>query len=63
MTAGSDCLTGKRQYATRQAAAETVAAQRARIPGTRPAPFRCAWCGCFHVGNRRADSSKHRARR
>jgi hypothetical protein len=63
MTAGSDCLTGKRQFATKQTAAATARALRARTPGTHASPFRCAWCSCFHVGNRRADGSKHRARR
>jgi hypothetical protein len=60
--AGSDCPTGKIQYATRETASGSAHILRAHRGGT-AAPFRCAWCECWHVGNRRADSSKGRQRR
>jgi hypothetical protein len=56
---GSDCKTGKIQYVTRDAA---LAAARSVKDRRSLQPFRCAWCGCFHNGNRRGEASKARAR-
>jgi hypothetical protein len=58
---GSDCVTGKRQYATRRAA--SAAASGLRSKGAFTYAFKCAWCGCFHIGNRRAWNSKSRSQR
>ncbi len=60
---GSDCVTGKRQFANREVAQQTAKALSRRSPGLRPSAFRCSWCECWHVGNRRAEGSKHRSRR
>lgn len=61
---GSDCKTGKRQFATRKAAlGASHSVQRNRKEGLAPRPYKCAWCLCFHVGNRRSNASKSRGRR
>lgn len=63
---GSDCKTGKRQYVSRKAALGAYhSVQRNRGVGgaNAPRPFRCAWCFCWHVGNRRGNASKSRHRR
>lgn len=57
---GSDCVTGKRQFATKQAASSAASGLRAK--GHHTYAYKCAWCGCFHTGNRRAWSSKNRGR-
>jgi hypothetical protein len=58
---GSDCLTGKQQYATKEVAAESAKAARAR--GWPMRPYRCPLCQCWHVGNSRQSNSKSRRRR
>lgn len=55
---GSDCVTGKRQYATFDAARRAATAHRAKTLR----PFKCAWCLTWHTGNRRGHHSKARAR-
>ena len=55
---GSDCVTGKRQYADRQAASDAASAGRAR--GWLTYSYRCGWCRCYHIGNRKGSSSKSR---
>jgi hypothetical protein len=60
--AGSDCPSGKWQFATRDAAA----ARAARLRDGRSVnahAYRCEWCACYHIGNRRAQASKNRRRR
>jgi hypothetical protein len=59
---GSDCPTGKIQFATFDTA-DTRARSLHRRRGGSARPYHCAWCGCWHLGNRRADSSKGRQRR
>jgi hypothetical protein len=61
VTKGSDCPTGKRQFASKAAARDAAGGLRAR--GGYPAVFRCAWCQTWHVGNRPAHTSKNRGRR
>lgn len=60
---GSDCKTGKRQFATRKAALGAYHSVQRRREGLGPHPYKCAWCLCFHVGNRRSNASKSRKRR
>jgi hypothetical protein len=62
-SAGSDCKTGKRQFATRKAAMGAYHSLHRSREGLGPQPFRCAWCLCWHVGNRRGNASKARGRR
>jgi hypothetical protein len=57
---GSDCPTGKWQFATFDAANQKAAALHRG--GSSAHPYRCALCGCWHVGNRRANNSKSRQR-
>lgn len=58
---GSDCVTGKVQFATRDAAQAAARSLRKRHHYP-PAPFRCALCDCWHIGNRRGGASKARTR-
>jgi hypothetical protein len=60
-TEGSDCVTGKRQYATRRAA-DSAASGLRHDKGWYTYSFVCSWCGCYHIGNRRAWNSKGRRR-
>jgi hypothetical protein len=61
---GSDCPTGKAQYATKQYAIEaSVALRHNRKRGHTANAYRCAWCSLFHVGNKGGDTSKGRRRR
>jgi hypothetical protein len=60
---GSDCPTAKRQFATRRAALGAYHSVQRNREGLAPRPYRCAWCLCFHVGNRRSNASKARGRR
>lgn len=60
---GSDCKTGKRQFATRKAAMGSYHSLQRRREGLAPRPYKCAWCLCWHVGNRRSNASKGRGRR
>jgi hypothetical protein len=55
---GSDCVTGKRQYADRDTAKDAAQAGRAR--GWLTYSYRCPFCQCWHIGNRRGSSSKSR---
>lgn len=57
---GSDCITGKHQYATRQVANEVAKSARSR--GWPCRSYRCPWCGCYHIGNPRRENSKSRHR-
>jgi hypothetical protein len=59
-TEGSDCVTGKQQYATRRAA--VAAASGLRHKGANTYAFRCGFCDCYHVGNRGGLNSKGRQR-
>jgi hypothetical protein len=60
---GSDCPTGKRQYATREAADAAVAAGR-RQGWSSINRYRCPLCECWHTGNKfRFETSKNRTRR
>jgi len=62
MEQGSDCPTGKRQYATRQAADAAVAAGRRR-GWTSFNRYHCALCRCWHTGNKmRFETTKNRNR-
>jgi hypothetical protein len=58
---GSDCPTGKRQYATRRAASEAASGLR-HARGWHTYAYKCDWCECYHIGNRRAWNSKGRQR-
>jgi hypothetical protein len=60
---GSDCKTGKRQFATRKAAMGSYHSLQRRREGLAPRPYKCAWCLTWHVGNRRSNVSKGRTRR
>jgi hypothetical protein len=61
---GSDCPTGKAQYATKQYAINAaIALKRNRNRGCTANAYRCAWCALFHVGNKGGDTSKGRRRR
>jgi hypothetical protein len=60
---GSDCKTGKRQFATRKAAMGSYHSLQRRREGLAPRPYKCAWCLTWHVGNRRSNASKGRTRR
>jgi hypothetical protein len=60
---GSDCKTGKRQFATRKAALGSYHSVQRQREGLGPVPFKCAWCLCWHVGNRRGNASKSRGRK
>jgi hypothetical protein len=62
MVEGSDCLTGKRQFATKRDAIQSASSLRRKQHGT-PNAFRCAWCECWHVGNKGGDTSKGRNRK
>jgi hypothetical protein len=55
---GSDCLTGKKQYVSRQAA--NADAKAARKRGWATYCYRCAWCACYHIGNRRGSDPRRR---
>ena len=57
---GSDCITGKTQYATKSLA--QAAARAANARGWPTNSYRCQWCDCYHIGNRRQDNSKSRKR-
>jgi hypothetical protein len=59
---GSDCVTGKRQFATK-ADAIGWAARLRPFRGRSANAFRCGYCDCWHVGNKGGDTSKGRARR
>jgi hypothetical protein len=62
-TAGSDCLSGKTQYATKKIAAEAAAAART-ARGWPMREYICPYCQCWHIGNStRATNSKARHRR
>jgi hypothetical protein len=60
---GSDCPTGKMQYATKDAARQAAAAKRRRMNWRNARSYQCPWCRCFHIGNPRGDNSKARKRR
>lgn len=61
---GSDCQTGKRQFATRQAAQNAATAVRYQRGRRTIHPFKCSWCLCWHTGNAdRSENSKSRKRR
>lgn len=61
LSIGSDCVLGKTQYADRQAAQD--AAKAARVRGWYSAyAYRCQYCSCYHIGNRRGQNSKGRTR-
>lgn len=50
---GSDCVTGKAQYVSKSAAQAHIRGVRAqRKDGARLNAFRCAFCECYHVGNK-----------
>ena len=57
---GSDCVTGKNQYATRDDAKQSAQAGRAR--GWQTYTYRCPFCECYHIGNRRDQNSRNRRR-
>jgi hypothetical protein len=59
---GSDCPTRKRQFATKRDAIELASSLRDRR-GRSANAYRCAWCDCYHVGNKGGDTSKGRRRR
>jgi hypothetical protein len=59
---GSDCMTGKQQFATREVAQQSAKAGRAR-GWTSMQAYQCPLCRCWHVGNRRNSNSKQRGRR
>ena len=61
MTEGSDCITRKRQFATEDAAVTSRADNLRR--GSPMSAYRCSFCGCWHIGNRRSSNSKGRTRR
>jgi hypothetical protein len=61
MSEGSDCVTGKTQYANKEEAVKV--AQALRRQGRMVSAFRCSWCGCHHTGNQRRNNSKARHRR
>jgi hypothetical protein len=66
MKPGSDCATGKEQFATRAAARERRKVLLAR--GTAEASlsvYRCVGCGCLHLGHtaRRREVLRRRASR
>jgi hypothetical protein len=60
VTNGSDCVTGKTQYASKAVAKQASASH---VHGRGLNTFRCPFCGCWHVGNRRQSVSKQRQRR
>jgi hypothetical protein len=61
---GSDCMTGKRQYATRKDALAAATSLRYGYGHRTVHPFRCSWCMCWHTGNAdRSNNSKSRKRR
>jgi hypothetical protein len=62
MSVGSDCPTGKIQYATKAAAIRAVGPLRGRR-GRSLNAFRCSWCTCWHTGNKGGDTAKGRRRR
>jgi hypothetical protein len=59
---GSDCPTGKAQFVSKEVADGSAKAGRVRGWHSLYA-YRCQLCQCWHVGNRRAFSSKSRGRR
>ena len=65
MAEGSDCPTGKCQYVTREAAwAIAMGIKRKHGEGWRTIrPYLCAFCSCWHLGNRRNQNSRARGRR
>jgi hypothetical protein len=63
MHEGSDCITGKTQFATKKAARAAACSGRNMLKRTTLQAFRCQWCECYHIGNSRSSSSKGRARR
>lgn len=59
---GSDCKTGKRQFATKRDADETVKALHTRGWATLRS-YRCRICKCWHTGNQFPKMSGKRRRR
>ena len=59
---GSDCVTGKIQYATKHTAQN--AARAGRVIKGRPTlhAYRCDWCSCWHIGNAHGQNSRSRRR-
>ena len=59
---GSDCPSGKRQFATKADAQRAARGMRSRGSLAHAFRDRCAWCDCFHIGNPRQNNSKSRRR-
>jgi hypothetical protein len=60
---GSDCVTGKVQYATKASARESARSLHRDRRAPSANAFRCGWCQCWHVGNKGGETSKGRGRR
>jgi hypothetical protein len=60
---GSDCPTGKRQFASRKATMGVYHSLHRSRKGLAPRPYKCPLCLCWHAGNRRGNESKSRTRR
>lgn len=61
-TEGSDCPTGKKQFATKAAARDAARAMRLRGSLAHAFRDRCGFCECWHIGNPRFNNSKSRRR-
>lgn len=59
---GSDCITGKTQYATKADAHQAALAGQSR-GWDKVAAYRCQFCECYHTGNPRRQNTKSRKRR
>ena len=53
---GSDCPSGKQQYATKEHARQAAGAGQVR--GWATNAYRCLMCECWHIGNRRGNESR-----
>jgi hypothetical protein len=50
---------GKQQYETRLAVDKSIRAQKARNNNKTKAPYKCEYCGKWHVGHKDHKNEKH----
>lgn len=62
-TEGSDCKTGKRQFASKEAADANVRWNYATNGWTSLRSYRCDMCKCWHTGNRIPKPPPRKGRR
>jgi hypothetical protein len=62
-TVGSDCRTGKRQFADKRSADENVRYNRAAHGWTELRAYKCRICKCWHTGNQLPKAPRGKRRR